>query len=118
MYAGEASDKKVKTGSFKMQINKTALKKNKQKSILQSAIKIGIIAIMAVLFCVLSYLFLHGFLSYPDAGFIHSFATIAERIFLAALSVLFFCLLYHILGLIFNKSLHNQIIGIYFVASQ
>lgn len=103
MYAGEASDKKVKTGSFKMKINKTALEKKIQKNFLQSAIKIGIIAIMAVLFYVLSYLFLHGFLSYPDAGFIHSFATVAERIFLAALSVLFFCLLYHILGLIFNK---------------
>lgn len=58
------------------------------------------IAIMAVLFAVLFFLWIHAFDYYSDAGFVYSFAGKAERIFLALLSMAFFCLLYYAIGLL------------------
>ena len=58
------------------------------------------IVIMAVLFAILFFLWLHAFDYYSDAGFVYSFAGKAERIFLALLSLAFFCLLYYAAGLL------------------
>lgn len=55
---------------------------------------------MAVLFAVLFFLWIHAFDYYSDAGFVYSFAGKAERIFLALLSMAFFCLLYYAIGLL------------------
>ena len=54
---------------------------------------------MAVLFAVLFFLWIHAFDYYSDAGFVYSLAGKAERIFLALLSLAFFCLLYYAAGL-------------------
>lgn len=53
---------------------------------------------MAVLFAVLFFLWIHAFDYYSDAGFVYSFAGKAERIFLALISMAFFCLLYYAAG--------------------
>ena len=55
---------------------------------------------MAVLFAVLFFLWIHAFDYYSDAGFVYSLAGKAERIFLALLSLAFFCLLYYAAGLL------------------
>lgn len=64
----------------------------------QAWLKGSAIVIMAVLFAVLFFLWLHAFDYYSDAGFVYSFAGKAERIFLALLSLAFFCLLYYAAG--------------------
>ena len=66
----------------------------------QAWLKGSAIVIMAVLFAVLFFLWLHAFDYYSDAGFVYSFAGKAERIFLALLSLAFFCLLYYAAGLL------------------
>ena len=64
----------------------------------QAWLKGSAIVIMAVLFAVLFFLWLHAFDYYSDAGFVYSFAGKAERIFLALLSLAFFCQLYYAAG--------------------
>lgn len=64
----------------------------------QAWLKGSAIVIMAVLFAVLFFLWLHAFDYYSDAGFVYSFAGKAERIFLTLLSLAFFCLLYYAAG--------------------
>ena len=64
----------------------------------QAWLKGSAIVIMAVLFAVLFFLWLHAFDYYSDAGFVYSFAGKAERIFLPLLSLAFFCLLYYAAG--------------------
>lgn len=66
----------------------------------QTCLRGSAIAIMAVLFAVLFFLWIHAFDYYSDAGFVYSFAGKAERIFLALLSMAFFCLLYYAAGLL------------------
>ena len=80
-----------------------SMKTNIGKTVTEKVIRMSAIVIMAVLFVVLFFLFVNGFDSYSDAGFIYSFANKAERIFLAGLALLFFGFLYHIVGLFLKK---------------
>lgn len=80
-----------------------SMKANTVKTVTEKVIRVSAIVVMAVLFVVLFFLFLNGFDSYSDAGFIYSFANKAERIFLAGLALLFFGFLYHIVGLFLKK---------------
>ncbi len=75
----------------------------------QAWLKGSAIVIMAVLFAVLFFLWLHAFDYYSDAGFVYSFAGKAERIFLALLSLVFFCLLYYAAGLLTEHCSKNGI---------
>lgn len=80
-----------------------SMKSNTVKTVAEKVIRMSVIVIMAVLFAVLFFLFVNGFDSYSDAGFIYSFASKAERIFLAGLALLFFGFLFHIVGLFLKR---------------
>lgn len=86
-----------------------SMKTNTVKTVTEKVIRMSVIVIMAVLFVVLFFLFVNGFDSYSDAGFIYSFANKAERIFLAGLSLLFFWFLFHIAGLFLKKCTQKSI---------
>lgn len=85
------------------------MKANTVKTVTEKVIRMSVIVIMAVLFVVLFFLFVNGFDSYSDAGFIYSFANRAERIFLAGFALLFFGFLFHIVGLFLKKCTQKSI---------
>ena len=86
-----------------------SMKANTVKTVTEKVIRMSVIVIMAVLFVVLFFLFVNGFDSYSDAGFIYSFANKAERIFLAGFALLFFGFLFHIVGLFLKKCTQKSI---------
>lgn len=86
-----------------------SMKANTVKTVTEKVIRVSAIVIMAVLFVVLFFLFVNGFDSYSDAGFIYSFANKAERIFLAGFALLFFGFLFHIVGLFLKKCTQKSI---------
>ncbi|MGN0247367.1 MAG: hypothetical protein ACI4DK_15560 [Lachnospiraceae bacterium] len=85
------------------------MKANTVKTVTEKVIRMSVIVIMAVLFVVLFFLFVNGFDSYSDAGFIYSFANKAERIFLVGFALLFFGFLFHIVGLFLKKCTQKSI---------
>ena len=58
---------------------------------------------IAVLFCMVAALFIHGFFSYTDADYVDRFAGVFEKIFLMAGMVAFFAFLFYTLGVILSR---------------